>query len=704
MADLKDYLAQGYTIAEPDAPIPQAVDTPSLDSYLQQGYSIAEPQGRFNQSQVDVAGPLLSVLDMLSFGTGDELVAGGLTGADYLFGGGEGDYSQNLANVRGIQKAYSEQSPYISAGLGLAGALKMPVGAAYKYGSKLLPAGTKALPTVARVAGKTGLGAVEGAIGGGAYGFGSGEGGLENRLESGQEGAGTGAKFGALVSAPMSVAGEGLDYLVRSGKAEDIAESFFNRQIGAKPSNFMRSAKKSKEALKTGGETQLTKDLRQVRKEGVFKNVDNIEDGYKNILKKQNILGKRVNNYIIRADKARKKPLQIDDISFKNAEDYINTQPLDDRPLYKKALQDYKNTLKNEWDGSLSKLQEEKVAIGKREFNPNSTLNKASLDKAIRQDLRKTIEVQTDKVLPQSQANTVKRLNQRWGALEEAENIVRKEVARAEGPMTQADMTNLWKTTGGYGVPIALGTGASIYTGDPKYAVMGLGGAVGSKYLMSPKGASKMVSMAENLPQTSERLSQSIGNIAKPVGAISAKMNQGEEQAGPVNYGEFVNEPIPEGVNPFGEFVDTLEPEEQKPEPKKPVKYSRADVKKLVANEPPVIQAMVEVESNYNPRARSKKGAVGIGQLMPNTIKAFNVKDPLNPKENLRGMKALLQEELQRFEEPLLAIAAYNAGSPRVQKAIDRAGTTDFNEVQKYLPKETREYVLKVLGRVKARG
>ena len=207
------------------------------------------------------------------------------------------------------------------------------------------------------------------------------------------------------------------------------------------------------------------------------------------------------------------------------------------------------------------------------------------------------------------------------------------------------------------------------------------------------------------LNKASNKYSQPLlKGIATSAGIGSNAVNRSEQSNKEItSFGKFTDEPVPESVNPFGEFVDTLEPE-QKPEPKKPVKYSRADVKKLVANEPPVIQAMVEVESNYNPRARSNKGAVGIGQLMPNTIKAFNVKDPFDPKENLRGMKALLQEELQRFEEPLLAIAAYNAGSPRVQQAIDRAGTTDFNEVQKYLPKETREYVLKVLGRVKARG
>ena len=144
-----------------------------------------------------------------------------------------------------------------------------------------------------------------------------------------------------------------------------------------------------------------------------------------------------------------------------------------------------------------------------------------------------------------------------------------------------------------------------------------------------------------------------------------------------------------------------IEVQEFKPSKKQ---YSKADIKALVAKEGPVVQAMVEVESNYNPRAKSKAGALGLAQLMPANIKAFNIKDPFNPEESLRGMKALLTEELERFGDPLLAIAAYNAGSPAINRAIKKAGSSNYNDIQRHLPKETRDYVLKVVNRVRKRS
>lgn len=87
-------------------------------------------------------------------------------------------------------------------------------------------------------------------------------------------------------------------------------------------------------------------------------------------------------------------------------------------------------------------------------------------------------------------------------------------------------------------------------------------------------------------------------------------------------------------------------------------------------------------------------------QLMPEIQKAFNISDPFDPAESIRGGTALLQEELERFGDPVLAIAAYNAGSPKVLKAIKRAGSRKWEDVRIYLPKETRNYLETVLSYV----
>jgi Transglycosylase SLT domain len=135
---------------------------------------------------------------------------------------------------------------------------------------------------------------------------------------------------------------------------------------------------------------------------------------------------------------------------------------------------------------------------------------------------------------------------------------------------------------------------------------------------------------------------------------------------------------------------------------KQPISYTRENIKQILKDEPPIVKAIAKIESNYNHKAKSPKGALGLFQLMPANIKKFGVKDPFDPAENLNGMKQLLSEELERYRDsPLLAIAAYNVGSPRVNKAIEKAGSKNWTAVRKYLPNETQNYVYKFLQEVK---
>jgi soluble lytic murein transglycosylase len=100
-----------------------------------------------------------------------------------------------------------------------------------------------------------------------------------------------------------------------------------------------------------------------------------------------------------------------------------------------------------------------------------------------------------------------------------------------------------------------------------------------------------------------------------------------------------------------------------------------------------LLKALIHVESYFNPRAVSKKGAMGLMQIMPENFQPLNINDPFDPWENIMGGAAYLKAMLERFSNQLpLALAAYNAGPSAVEK---------YNDIPPY--PETQDYVQKVI-------
>ena len=109
-----------------------------------------------------------------------------------------------------------------------------------------------------------------------------------------------------------------------------------------------------------------------------------------------------------------------------------------------------------------------------------------------------------------------------------------------------------------------------------------------------------------------------------------------------------------------------------------------------VANEvsvsPDLLHAVIAVESSYDSRAVSPKGAKGLMQLMPGTAQRFGVRDPFDPEQNVRAGATYLRSLLDMFEgDARLALAAYNAG----ESAVIRSGNRipNFAETQAYVPR-----------------
>ncbi len=99
--------------------------------------------------------------------------------------------------------------------------------------------------------------------------------------------------------------------------------------------------------------------------------------------------------------------------------------------------------------------------------------------------------------------------------------------------------------------------------------------------------------------------------------------------------------------------------------------------------DPRLVDALIMVESGYNPRALSSKGAIGMMQLMPQTARRLRVDDPYDPEQNVRGGVRELSRLLERYSgNTALALAAYNAGEGAVAKY---GGIPPYGETRRYV-------------------
>lgn len=107
---------------------------------------------------------------------------------------------------------------------------------------------------------------------------------------------------------------------------------------------------------------------------------------------------------------------------------------------------------------------------------------------------------------------------------------------------------------------------------------------------------------------------------------------------------------------------------------------------------PHLFLALIFTESSFDPKARSRVGAIGLAQLMPGTARELGV-DPHDPVENLRGGARYLRRQYERFGTWPLALAAYNAGPGRVHRA---GGVPNIRETRNYVHKIIRLAALDV--------
>ena len=127
-------------------------------------------------------------------------------------------------------------------------------------------------------------------------------------------------------------------------------------------------------------------------------------------------------------------------------------------------------------------------------------------------------------------------------------------------------------------------------------------------------------------------------------------------------------------------------------------------LKPIFANErvPPELIWVAEVESGFNPKARSPVGAAGLFQLMPATAKRFGLRTSwlrdqrYQPEPSTKAAAQYLKQLHQEFGDWRLALAAYNAGEGTVQRLLDKHKAKSFDAIATRLPAETQMFVPKV--------
>jgi soluble lytic murein transglycosylase-like protein len=203
-----------------------------------------------------------------------------------------------------------------------------------------------------------------------------------------------------------------------------------------------------------------------------------------------------------------------------------------------------------------------------------------------------------------------------------------------------------------------------------------------NEYVPAPSGKKAKNAQAEEPQQGKLVYWSTTEKRYKPV--PSAKMGAARSAAAEVNQ-YLKQQPSSEGGGPNVSFLRGTKP------------FTEQDVDAAIEQaaarhnvDPNLVRSVIKVESNFNPNAVSRKGAMGLMQLMPSTARSLHVTNPFDPQQNVDAGVRHLKQLLESYGGNVkLSLAAYNAGAGAVARS---AGVPRFSETQNYVRRITNLY------------
>lgn len=201
-------------------------------------------------------------------------------------------------------------------------------------------------------------------------------------------------------------------------------------------------------------------------------------------------------------------------------------------------------------------------------------------------------------------------------------------------------------------------------------------------------GANSMYGSGENGSTSNSGFNVMLSSLLNAVNERNQQVKQGLIQNGQASLEETISDVV---FRPSDNIIDNNI--SNLPEGERINEAIKKASAKYGVNES-LIRAIIKVESNYDPKAVSSAGAMGLMQLMPSNVKEYNVKDPFNIEENIDAGTRHIKDYLRMYSNDLnMALAAYNFG-PGNMASRGIASSKDFYK----LPTETKNYLVKVNG------